>query len=88
MYLHITFTSDDGKIDALSQQFCSQIEKLKNSLLKMQKDLELKDSGIKNLQTKYETLEKEINENQLKNMKKDLESKNAQINSLDIRVEE
>ena len=88
MYLHVTLASDDGKIEALSQKFSSQIEKLKNSLLKMQKDLEEKDSGIKHLQKQYETLEKEINENQLGNLKQDMEDKIAQVNSLDMRVEE
>ena len=88
MYLHVTFASDDGKMEALSQKFSSQIDKLKNSLLKMQKDFEENDSGIKILQKKYETLENQIKENQVQNLKKDLENKNAQLNSLDIRVEE
>ena len=56
MYLHVTFASDDGKIETLSQKFSSQIEKLKNILLKMQKDLEQKVYGIKNLQNKYESI--------------------------------
>ena len=88
MYLHVTFASDDGKINALSQKFTSQIEKLENNLLKMEKDLELKNSEIKNVQKKYLALEKEISENQLKNVKEDLKSKNAHINSLEIRVDE
>ena len=64
------------------------LTKLNNSLLKVEKDLELKDSQIKNAQKKYEALETKINENKLKNIKEYLENKNAHINSLERRVDE
>ena len=64
MYLHVTFASDDGKLEALSKILNSQVEQLKKSYLKLQIDLEQKDSDIIHLQKEYETLEKKTHENQ------------------------
>ena len=83
MYLHVNLASDDLNIEALSQKFNKQIEKINNNMLKMQKDLEKKDSEIKLLTVKFTTFEKEEGD-----FKKDLEMKNANINGLEIRLEE
>ena len=79
-YLHVTLTSDDGKIEALNQ--------LNNNMVKMQKDIEKKDSEIKLLTTKFTTLETEKDINPTIDLKKDIECQNATINGLEIRLEE
>ena len=86
LYLHVTSAPDDGRIEALNQNFNTQIEDLKRELSKMQKNLNNKDAEIKVLNEKYATLEKQTNDTQ--DLRKDLESKNAQINGLEMRLEE
>jgi hypothetical protein len=57
-------------------------------MIKMQKDLEKKDSDIKLLAAKFATLEKEDGKDHISDLKKDLKLKNANIIGFKIRLEE
>ena len=86
--MHATLASDDVKIDALKKQFSNQVGKLENSLVKMQKELEEKNSVIIHLIEKFDIMEKTMNEKQFENVKDDLKDKEAKINGLEIKLEE
>ena len=88
MYMHDTLACGDKEINTLKAKFDSQIGKLKDSVVNMQKTLEEKDSDIKLLKEKFDALEKVVEGGQMNDIKKDLAEKNAMINGLEIKINE
>ena len=72
LYLHVTLASDDQQIEALKAHFNSKFTKLDNSLTKIQKELEAKNSEINLLNIKHKDLEKLVNVDQINNLQKNL----------------
>ena len=81
-------TPVDKNLYAFKTMFTSHLDKLENSLTKMQKHLEERDSEIIVLMEKYNAFEKIINETYFDNLKKDIGDKNAKINGLEMKLEE
>ena len=88
MYLHDALTSDDTKIAAIKKEFANKLVKLESSFVKIQKDLDSKNSLIELLMEKYDNFEKQYDDKQIDSLKKHIEVKDAQINGLEIKLEE
>ena len=68
LYLHVTFASGDGKIDALAKQFNKKFEDLENKFREMQNNLDSKNLEIQQIKKKYSALEISVKEIKKENM--------------------
>ena len=57
LYSHVTFASDDTKINALTNKFTKKFESLESKIKEMQVSLKNKDTEIKDIKEKHDVLE-------------------------------
>ena len=81
LYSHVTFASDDERIQALKNNFNEQFKKMETNLKHLEHELEKKDSKIKLLEENQNSLEEAMNKFQV-NHKKTVDRMNQMENKL------